>query len=106
MRSLIDHPAALGRVPLVLIGLLIARALPALVYRSTLGMRGAVAAGLLQATSLPFLVTASMIGVETGAVSPQTSAAMVAAGLASALAFPAIAATIAANGANADVVNG
>lgn len=105
VRSLVDHPAALGRVPLFLIGLLIVRALPALVYRSTLGMRGAVAAGLLQATSLPFLVTASMIGVETGAVSPQTSAAMVAAGLASALAFPAIAATIARTARTA-MVNG
>jgi hypothetical protein len=50
-----------------------------------------VAAGLLQATSLPFIVAATMIGVELGSIDPGTAAAFVAAGLLSALLFPALA---------------
>jgi len=61
------------------------------IYRPITGVRGAVAAGLLQATSLPFIVAATMIGVELGSIDPGTAAAFVAAGLLSALLFPALA---------------
>ena len=60
-------------------------------YRRLVGSRGAVAAGLLQATSLPFIVAATMIGVDMGSIDPGTAAAFVAAGLLSALLFPALA---------------
>ncbi len=53
--------------------------------------RERLAAALLQATSLPFIVTATMIGVEIGAITSANAAALVAAGLVSALIFPALA---------------
>jgi Kef-type K+ transport system membrane component KefB len=60
---------------------------------STIGSDGAAAAGLLQATSLPFIVASTAIGVSLGLITPATSAAFVAAGLASALFFPVAALT-------------
>ena len=80
--------AALVSVPVFLMALLLVRGLPAALYRSSFGARGAVAAGLLQATSLPFLVAAADIGVELGELHPATGAALVLAGLLSVLLFP------------------
>jgi Kef-type K+ transport system membrane component KefB len=88
LSGLLDDPAALARVPLFLMALLLARGLPALLYVPTLGRRPALAAALLQATSLPFIVTATQIGVATGQMSPVTAAALVCAGLLSVLLFP------------------
>ncbi len=62
LQALLDEPSVLARVPVFVIGLLVVRGLPALVYRSMLGTRNAIAAGLLQATSLPFIVAATAIG--------------------------------------------
>ena len=83
--------ASLEPVPVFLFALLLVRGLPAILYRSSVGARGAVAAGLLQATSLPFLVAAADIGVELGELRPATGAALVLAGLLSVLLFPLIA---------------
>ena len=94
LRALTDHPAQLARVPLFALALLFVRGLPALLYRSQLGARQVVAAGLFQATSLPFLVTAAMIGNEIGALTNANAAALVGAGLLSALLFPVIAVTL------------
>jgi Kef-type K+ transport system membrane component KefB len=91
LQALTNHPSALARVPVFLVALLAARALPALLYRRALGANGAIVAGLLQATSLPFLVTASEIGVAIGAIRPVTAAAMVSAGLLSVVLFPPVA---------------
>ena len=89
--ALLDGPSTLALVPLLLACLLLVRGVPALLYRSMTGTRGALAAGLLQATSLPFIVAATMIGEELGAIAPGTSAAFVGAGLLSAIVFPAVA---------------
>ena len=89
LHALLDDPSTLLLVPVFLAALLIARGVPALVYRRVVGARGAVAAGLFQATSLPFIVAATIIGVDIGALQPSTAAAFVAAGLASAIIFPA-----------------
>ncbi len=89
--ALLDDPSTLALVPVFLVCLLVVRGIPAVVYRPITGARGAVAAGLLQATSLPFIVAATMIGVELGSIDPGTAAAFVAAGLLSALLFPALA---------------
>src|SRR6266536_3124188 len=89
--GLVDNPAALVRVPLFLLALLVVRGAPALLAMRTLGGRSTVAAGLLQATSLPFIVTATQIGVVTGLMAPITAAALVCAGLLSVLVFPSIA---------------
>jgi len=91
LKALTDHPSVLARVPLFLAALAVVRGLPALLYRSQLGGRQILAAGLLQATSLPFIVTATMIGVEIGALTSANAAALVAAGLLSALLFPVLA---------------
>lgn len=92
--ALLDEPATLALVPVFLAALVVARGVPAVVYRRLLGGRGAVVAGLFQATSLPFIVTASQIGVEIGALPRSTAAAFIAAGLVSALAFPAAGLTL------------
>jgi Kef-type K+ transport system membrane component KefB len=91
LRGLVEDPAALLRVPVFLLALLVVRGVPAVLYRRSLGRAGAVAAGLLQATSLPFLVTAAQIGTVTGRLSDVDAAALVCAGLLSVLVFPAAA---------------
>jgi Kef-type K+ transport system membrane component KefB len=89
--GLVSDPAALVRMPVFVVALLVVRGLPAVLFRADLSRRETVAAGLLQATSLPFLVTASMIGVETGLISEVNAAALVSAGVISVLVFPVIA---------------
>ena len=85
---LLADPAALVRVPLFLVALLLVRGVPAALYAPTLGKRAAFAAALLQATSLPFIVAATQIGVDIGQLSPVNAAALVCAGLLSVLVFP------------------
>jgi hypothetical protein len=57
-------------VPVFLLALLVARRLPAVLYRPRVGGGGSIAAGLLQATSLPFIVAATAIRMELGLLSP------------------------------------
>jgi Kef-type K+ transport system membrane component KefB len=93
--ALTANPSAILRVPLFLLAILLARGLPAALYRRQLGSRGAFAAAFLQATTLPFIVTATTIGVAIDAIRPVTGAALVAAGVLSVILFPSIALTIA-----------
>ncbi len=88
VQALFAGGAAFALVPVFLLALLLARGLPALLYRPMVGDRGSLAAGLLQATSLPFIVAATGIGMELGILSPATGAAMVVAGLLSVVLFP------------------
>ncbi|MBV9285632.1 MAG: cation:proton antiporter [Acidimicrobiia bacterium] len=89
--ALLHSPSAFARVPLFLLALLVVRGVPAVLYRRSVGTRGAVAAGLLQATSLPFIVTATEIGVLLHLIRPVNGAALVSAGLLSVVLFPPIA---------------
>jgi len=89
--ALIHDPSAIARVPLFLAALLAVRGLPAVLYRRVLAPRQPLPAGLLQATSLPFIVAATQIGRELGMLGDATAAGLVAAGLLSVLAFPALA---------------
>lgn len=92
VRSLINSPATLARVPIFLAALLIVRAIPAFLYASLAQRRGQlVAAGLLQATSLSIPVVAGAIGVQLGAIRPANYVALVAAGLLSVVLFPLLA---------------
>jgi len=75
-------------VPAFLIGLLVVRALPAVVYWREMGPRRAAAAGFLQATSLSFLIVAASVGQEIGTIDAATSAAVVGGGLLSVVLFP------------------
>lgn len=80
--------AAPALVPVFLAALLLARGVPAVLYRRMVGDRASLAAGLLQATSLPFIVAATGIGMGLGVLSPAVGAAMVVAGLLSVVLFP------------------
>jgi Kef-type K+ transport system membrane component KefB len=98
VRSFVTSPGTLARVPVFLAALLIARALPALLYRPLLtSRRQVVTAGLLQATSLSIPIVGGTIGVGLGLISPENYVALVAAGLVSVIAFPAIAAALTAH---------
>lgn len=88
VQALFAGGAAFALAPVFLIALLLARGLPALLYRPMVGDRSSLAAGLLQATSLPFIVAGTGIGMELGILSPATGAAMVVAGLLSVVLFP------------------
>jgi Kef-type K+ transport system membrane component KefB len=89
--ALFASAETIARMPIFLGALLVARGLPALVYRPLATRTQMAAAGLLQATSLSFLVVAGQIGVELDLIRPATYAALVAAGLLSVLLFPAAA---------------
>jgi predicted Kef-type K+ transport protein len=91
IRGLIEHPAALAGVPLVVGALLLVRGLPALVFRRDLPRAHLAAVSLLQATSLPFLLTVSQIGIEMGSLERTTASALVAAGVVSVVLFPPLA---------------
>jgi Kef-type K+ transport system membrane component KefB len=88
LSGLVANPAALARVPLFLLALLIVRGAPALLSLRQSGPRATAAVALLQATSLPFIVTATQIGLVLGEISSVTAAALVCAGLLSVLVFP------------------
>jgi len=92
--ALFANATTLARVPIFLAALLVARGVPALVYKPLATRRQTFAAALLQATSLSFLVVAGQIGVQLDLIRPATSAALVAAGLLSVLFFPLTALTL------------
>jgi len=93
--SLFHSSSALARVPIFLAALLVARGVPALLYRP-LAERGTqlIAGGLLQATSLSLPVVAGQIGVDLGLIRPTNYVALVAAGLLSVVIFPLVALTL------------
>ena len=75
-------------VPIFLAALMVARGVPALLYRRLLDTRRTVTAGLMQATSLPFIVAAVAIGQDLELIDAAEGAALVGAGLLSVLIFP------------------
>jgi Kef-type K+ transport system membrane component KefB len=101
-RALLSGGSALTLVPVFLLALLLARGLPAALYRPMVGDRRSLAAGLLQATSLPFIVAATGIGLELGILTPANGAAMVVAGLLSVVLFPLGALTLLRRGGKPD----
>jgi Kef-type K+ transport system membrane component KefB len=88
LSGLFEDPAALARVPIFLLALLVVRGVPAALYGPSLGRRAVFSTALLQATSLPFIVAATGIGVELGQLTAVNAAALVSAGLLSVLLFP------------------
>jgi Kef-type K+ transport system membrane component KefB len=104
LKSLLASPAGLVKIPVFLAGLLVVRALPAVLYVHDYGRRRAVVAGLLQATSLPFIVAATQIGTALNLLQPSTASALVAAGLLSVVVFPALALVVAGPLTSGEVV--
>jgi Kef-type K+ transport system membrane component KefB len=94
LHALFADPSTLARVPIFLVALMLVRGLPALVYRGTLARTQVLAVGLFQATSLSFIVAATQIGLELHLITSATAAALVGAGLLSAVLFPPIGLTL------------
>ncbi len=92
--ALFASPATVLRVPIFLVALLVVRGVPAILYRSLIGMRRTIVAALLQATSLSFIVAAAQIGLQLGLITKATGAALIAAGILSVVIFPLLALTI------------
>jgi Kef-type K+ transport system membrane component KefB len=90
LEALTAEVSSIVMVPVFLAALLVARGLPALIYRRALDSRRTVVAGVLQATSLPFIVAATAIGMELGLIDAAESAALIGAGLLSVLIFPVV----------------
>ena len=90
LHALTSSGSTLVRVPIFLAALLIARGLPALLYRPLIPHWQVRIAALMQGTSLPFIVAGTAIGRELGLISAGSSAALIAAGLLSVLIFPAL----------------
>ncbi|MEA2168529.1 MAG: hypothetical protein QOF76_1829 [Solirubrobacteraceae bacterium] len=88
--ALTSSGSTLARVPIFLAALVVARGVPALLYRGLIPVNRILIAGLMQATSLPFIVAGTAIGVELDLITPGNAAAMIAAGLLSVLIFPAL----------------
>ncbi len=86
--ALFSDSNTIFRVPIFLGALLVARGVPALLYRPLVGQSKAIVAGLLQATSLPFIVAATTIGIDLQAMNKSNASALVAAGLLSVVIFP------------------
>jgi Kef-type K+ transport system membrane component KefB len=74
--------------------LAVARGVPALLFRPSIGTRGALAGGLMLATNVSFVVVAADLGVEAGLVRSSVASSMVLAGLISAVLFPALSQTL------------
>lgn len=92
--ALLASPGAVAQVPIYFVALIVVRGVPALLYRSTIGMRRSLAAGLLQATTLGFVVAGVQIGLELELIDGATGAALVAAALLSVLVYPFLAALL------------
>lgn len=104
--ALTDEPDSMVLVPAFLVGLLVVRGLPALVYRREMGLRRAMAAGLLQATSLSFLIVAATVGKQLETIDAATSAAVVGGGLLSVVLFPPLALGLLGRRPGADMPTG
>jgi len=90
--ALRDQPSRIVLIGVFFVAFLLVHMVAVPVYRRTVSTRGAIVAGLLGSTSsLPFVVTATAIGQSSGLISAATAAAMLAAGVLSALVFPVVA---------------
>jgi Kef-type K+ transport system membrane component KefB len=88
LSGLLASPSALLRVPMFVVLFLVARGVPALVYRRQLGPRTTGALALLSATSLSFVITATDIGVRIGKLRDINATAMVGAAVVAMVIFP------------------
>ena len=90
----IAGPAEVGRAALFLAALIVSRTVPAFLYRPYLTWRECLASGLLQSTNLSFMVVAVTVGTELGHLREINGAALILAGLVSALVLPAVATSL------------
>jgi Kef-type K+ transport system membrane component KefB len=92
IRDVLTHGRNVALVFLILLGMVIARGVPAFVlFRRRMTARGALATGAFQATSLTFPIIVATIGGSLHFIGPGTAAALIAAGLLSVVVLPAVA---------------
>lgn len=87
--ALVSSKQALLQLPMFLLLFLVVRGLPALLARRDLDFKSRLALGFLSSTQLPLVIV--IIGVKANAVSTQTAASLIGAGMLSLLLFPVIA---------------
>jgi Kef-type K+ transport system membrane component KefB len=90
LNALTSSASTIAKVPIFLAALMLARGLPALLYRPLIPRRNVLIAAIMQGTSLPFIVAGTAIGQSLGLINAGSSAALIAAGLLSVLIFPAL----------------
>lgn len=91
VEALAAEPATLLRVPLFLVLMLVARAVPTyLLNGDAVSNRARLGLSFLAATQLPLVVVITEIGLRTDQMLPSNAAALVGAGLLSVLIFPLI----------------
>ncbi len=90
--SLRDRPSRIVLIVVFFVALLAVHIVAIPLYRRTVNGRAALVVGLLGATSsLPFVVTATAVGQQSGFITAATAAALLVAGVLSALVFPVVA---------------
>src|SRR5262249_19743831 len=90
--ALRDQPSHLVLIAVFFVAFLAVHLVALPLYRRTVSSRGALVAGLLGSTSsLPFVVTATTVGQAAGLITAATAAALLVAGVLSALVFPIVA---------------
>jgi Kef-type K+ transport system membrane component KefB len=90
LNALTSSASTIAKVPIFLAALMLARGVPALLYRPLIPSRHVLIAAVMQGTSLPFIVAGTAIGQSLGLINAGSSAALIAAGLLSVLIFPAL----------------
>ena len=88
--ALVGSADGLALVPLALLAMVAARALPAVLFWRVLNRREIVAAGLLMSVKLTFVVAAVQIGSAAGALSPAAASAIVSAAMISVITLPTV----------------
>ena len=86
--SVLDDPAILVAVPLILLAFLVVRGLPTALLQRGMARRDRVALTCYLGTALPLVVVVTTIGVQTGRLGSATAAALVASAMVSVMVFP------------------
>jgi Kef-type K+ transport system membrane component KefB len=90
--ALVDDPSRIALIGVFFVALLGVHLVAVPLYRRTVSARAGLVVGLLSSTSsLPFVVTATTVGQASGLITAATAAALLVAGVLSALVFPVVA---------------
>lgn len=74
LQALIDNPQALALVPILLIGAILVKLVPALMFRLVHSWRSTMGAGILLTARLSLIVAEAAIGVDLGIISQSVNA--------------------------------
>jgi len=77
LAALLNSPAALVLLPLLLVAAYVVKVIPALVFRLLFSWREAVSAGLLLSSRLSLIIAASAIALELGTISEAVNSAII-----------------------------